>query len=255
MSQAIFRFHGDLAYFLPREQQVDAVVYALDEEREGIVAVKHAVESLGVPHTEIDQLTVNGILVGFDYGLSAGDVIDVWAWMPKPEQSKLRPPLPRPVKFVLDTHLGRLATYLRLLGFDTLYQNDYLDATLAEVSQQEGRVLLTRDRGLLKRRIVDFGCCVRENEPKRQLVALLRRYQLVSAVEPWRRCLRCNEVLEPVAKAEIIGQLEPKTKRYFNDFRRCEGCAQVYWRGSHFDHMQAFIEQVLVEACADHPLV
>ena len=253
MSQAIFRFHGDLAFFLARERQSGNVVYAFDEQREGIVSVKHAVESLGVPHPEIDQLTLNGRIVGFDFGLNTGDVVDVWAWMPKPAQSNLRPPLPHPVRFVLDTHLGRLATYLRLLGFDTLYQNDYLDATLAEFSQQEGRVLLTRDRGLLKRRIVDFGCCVRENEPKRQLVSLLRRYQLVAEVKPWQRCPRCNAILETVAKTEIVDQLEPKTKRYFCDFRRCRGCGQVYWRGSHFDHMQVFIEQVLAAACTDHP--
>jgi uncharacterized protein len=248
MLQAIFRFHGNLDYFLAPKQHNGTVVFDFGQEPDGKIAVKHAVESLGIPHTEVDQITANGRVVGFDYGLTAGDVIDVCAWIPKPDHVNLRPPLPRPVRFVLDTHLGRLAVYLRLLGFDALYRNDYSDAMLAALSQQEQRVLLTRDRGLLKRRLVEFGCCVRENDPKQQLIALLHRYQLIAEVEPWRRCLRCNQLLEPVDKAEILDQLEPKTKRYFNDFRRCGGCRQIYWPGSHYDRMQAFIDQVFEEA-------
>jgi uncharacterized protein len=244
MSQAIFRFYGDLDCFLASEQKKGAIVYDLGQEPDAKVAVKHAVESLGVPHTEVDQIRANGRVVGFDYGLTDDDVVDVYTWMPKPDRVNLRPPLPRPVRFVLDTHLGRLAVYLRLLGFDALYRNDYSDAILAELSHQEKRVLLTRDRGLLKRRIVEFGCCVRESDPKQQLISLLYRYRLATEIEPWRRCLRCNELLEPVAKAEILEQLEPKTERYFNDFRRCGGCRQIYWPGSHYDRMQEFIDQV-----------
>jgi uncharacterized protein with PIN domain len=247
MSQAIFRFHGGLDYFLASEQQNDAVVYPLDEEPDAKVAVKHAIEALGIPHTEVDQIAANGQVVGFDYILTADDVIDVCGWVPKPDQVNVRPLLPRPVRFVLDTHLGRLAVYLRLLGFDALYRNDYSDAILADLSQQEQRVLLTRDRGLLKRKIVEFGCCVRESDPKQQLISLLHRYQLVAEIVPWRRCLRCNEPLEPVSKTEILDQLQPKTKRYFDDFQRCQGCGQIYWRGSHYDHMQAFIDQVFEE--------
>lgn len=247
MSRAIIRFHGDLDYFLAAEQRNGDVVYDLGRGPDARVAVKHAIEALGVPHTEVDQITANGEIIDFDYGLSAGDVIDVRAWIPKPDQVNLRPPLPRPVRFVLDTHLGRLAVYLRLLGFDAYYRNDYSDSVLAALSHHEQRVLLTRDRGLLKRRIVDFGCCVRESDPRQQLISLLHRYRLAAEIKPWRRCLRCNELLEPVTKAEILDQLEPKTKRYFNDFRRCGGCGQIYWPGSHYDRMQAFIDQVLEE--------
>jgi uncharacterized protein with PIN domain len=247
MSQASFRFYGDLNDFLPVERQNDAVLYDFDPQSDGNVAVKHAVESLGIPHTEIDQIIANGQAVGFEYGLAAGDVIDVWAWIPKPDRVNLRPPLPRPVRFVLDTHVGRLAVYLRLLGFDALYHNDSTDASLAELSHQEQRVLLTRDRGLLKRSMVEFGCCVRESDPYQQLISLIRRYQLTGEIEPWRRCLRCNGLLEPVDKAEILDQLEPKTKLYFDDFRRCVGCGQIYWRGSHYDRMQALIQRVLDE--------
>jgi uncharacterized protein with PIN domain len=272
MTIAIFRFYGGLDFFLNHTsppdnesnshnvsnadgvhrstagQLVHQVSYLLDQESDGKVAVKHAVESLGVPHTEVDELRANGQRVGFDYALHGGDTIDVHAWTPKADHSYLRPPLPRPVRFVLDTHLGRLAMYLRLLGFDALYRNDYNDDVLAELSQQEGRVLLTRDRGVLKRRIVDFGCCIRESNPREQLLSLIRRYQLLAEVEPWQRCLRCNGNLVAVDKAEIVERLEPKTKRYYDDFRRCANCGQIYWRGSHYERMQGFIDQVLVEA-------
>lgn len=248
MSQVIFHFHGGLDYFLATEAQNNPVAFALAREPDGKVAVKHAIESLGVPHTEVDQIVANGQEVGFDHALNVDERIDVWAWMPRPDRVSLRPPLPRPVRFVLDTHLGRLATYLRLLGIDTLYHNGYDDETLAELSQREARVLLTRDRGLLKRRIVDFGYCVRETNPKEQIVSLLHAYRLRSEIEPWRRCLRCNALLEAVDKAEVLAQLEPKTKRYFEDFRRCQGCGQVYWRGSHYDRMQAFVIQLLAQA-------
>lgn len=248
MSQVTFHLHGDLDYFLAPEQQNQSVVFVLGEGPDGNVSVKHAIESLGIPHTEVDQIKANGQVVDFDYALMGGDLIDLEAWNPRPDQTNLRPPLIRPVRFVLDTHLGRLAVHLRLLGFDTLYRNDYADATLAELSHQEQRVLLTRDRGLLKRRMVDFGYCVRENDPKQQLISLLHRYRLLPEIEPWRRCLRCNDLLKPVDKAEILEQLEPKTQRYFDDFRRCKGCGQVYWRGSHYNQMQSFIDEVVAAA-------
>jgi uncharacterized protein with PIN domain len=248
MTHVTFQLHGDLADLLSPDQQNHSLVYDLAQESSEKVTVKHVAESLGIPHTEIDQISANGETVTFTYILTPGDTIDLWAFSPKPDLVNLRSPLPRPVRFVLDTHLGRLAVYLRLLGFDALYRNDYTDPQLAELSAQEGRLLLTRDRGLLKRSIVDFGYCVRESSPKQQLISLIRRYQLAAEIDPWRRCLRCNGLLEPVDKAEILDQLEPKTILYFNDFRRCPQCGQIYWRGSHYDHMQSFIEEVRQEA-------
>jgi uncharacterized protein len=252
MAQAKFQISANLRFFLSADHQEGAIGWDIGNEDDDTVAVKHAVESLGVPHTEVDEIVANGCPVDFAYRLAAGDVIEVRAMMPKPDRVNLRPPLPRPVRFVVDTHLGRLAAYLRLLGFDTLYQNNYSDPLLASLSQQEERVLLTRDRGLLKRRIVEFGCCVRETDPQQQLIGLIYRYRLAAEIHPWRRCLRCNAVLEPVSKAEVLDHLEPKTKRYFDDFRRCEGCRRIYWAGSHYDRMQRFIDQVL-DAALNQP--
>jgi uncharacterized protein with PIN domain len=149
------------------------------------------------------------------------------------------------VRFVLDTHLGQLAAYLRMLGFDTLYRNDYSDDELARISSQEQRILLTRDRGLLKRGIVVYGYYVRETDPQRQVVEILRRYQLAAATAPLRRCIRCNGLLHTVPKADVADRIAPKTHDFFEEFSICAACDQIYWKGSHYEKMRQFIESLL----------
>jgi uncharacterized protein with PIN domain len=220
------------------------------------VAVKHPIESLGAPHPEVEWIVANGRGVGFEYQVGAGDRIEVYPAKMAPagegvvQPLPLRPPLEPPVRFVLDTHLGQLAAYLRLLGFDSLYRNDYDDATLAEIASAERRVLLTRDRGLLKRKIVVYGYSVRQHIPKQQVIAVLRRYELLGQIAPWRRCLRCNGLLHRVAKEAILDRLEPKTRLYYNEFHQCEQCSQVYWQGAHYERMQRFLESILREIAA-----
>jgi hypothetical protein len=133
---------------------------------------------------------------------------------------------------------------LRLLGFDALYRNDYQDEELARIAAEEGRLLLSRDRGLLKRKLVTHGYCVREAEPRQQLISVLRRYRLAASMRPWQRCARCNGLLAPVAKATILEWLEPKTRLYYEDFQRCRDCGQIYWQGSHYERMQSFIAEL-----------
>lgn len=241
---ATFTFYGDLNDFLPAAQRGRPIAYPLD----GAPAVKHPIEALGVPHPEVEQIIVGGRSVDFTYPLQPGDQVHVYALDALPGDAwplRLRPPLPRPVRFVLDTHLGRLAAYLRLFGFDTLYRNDYDDATLAHIAAQDQRVLLTRDRGLLKRKQVVYGYCVRDHAPTGQIVEVLRRYRLREDVQPWQRCPHCNGLLTPVTKAEVLDRLETKTKRYYDDFQQCSTCGQVYWQGSHFIRMQGFVAEVL----------
>lgn len=233
MDQVYFRFHGELNDFLPPDQQGQTIPVPLN----GAAAVKHPIESLGVPHPEVEAILANQQAVDFAYRLQAGDQIEVYPLNAKPAAASavcLRPPLLAPMRFVLDTHLGQLATYFRLLGFDTLYRNDYADAELAQISSEETRLLLTRDRGLLKRKLVVYGHCVRSSEPRQQLIDVLRRYGLKDQVRVWQRCPLCNGELAAVAKAEILDQLELKTKLYYADFQRCCQCGQVYWQGSHY---------------------
>ena len=161
---------------------------------------------------------------------------------------RLRPSPLRICRFVLDTHLGKLARHLRMLGFDTLYRNDYDDATLAGLGCREKRILLTRDQGLLKRRIVTRGYYVRETRPREQLREVLRRFDLYGNMQPWRRCLTCNGCLAAVQKERVIHRLEVNTRRYFHRFWMCADCGRIYWQGSHYQHMQVFLRELREEA-------
>jgi len=243
MKVAYFRFYAELNDFLPPPRTF--VAFAQSFEVSG--SVKDMIESLGVPHTEVDLILANGESVDFSYLVQEGDRISVY---PVFESIDITPVLrvrPRPLRqtrFVLDIHLGRLANYLRMLGFDALYRNDYRDEELARVSHDEERILLTRDRNLLKRRAVEHGYCLRETRPRRQLLEVLERFDLLGSLAAFTRCLRCNGLLEPVAKERIAGRLLPETREHHQEFSQCASCGQVYWRGSHYRRMQQFIESL-----------
>lgn len=241
MSEATLRFYGELNDFLPPESRQLPVAYTLN----GPVAVKHIVEALGIPHTEVDLILANGEPVNFSYMVGTGDRLSVYPPFTNIKLGslpRLRRDLPHPPRFVIDVHLGRLTTYMRLLGFDALYQNDYDDEELAAISHQEGRILLTRDRRLLMRKVVTHGYCLRTKDPQEQLLAIMRRFKLRGAIRPWHRCLRCNGELVSVEKEKVLDRLEPKTKKYYDEFHICQLCQQIYWKGSHFEPLERIIE-------------
>ena len=246
MNHASFRFYAELNDFLPPHRKQVIFSHAFD----GQPSVKDTIEALGVPHTEIDLILVNGESVDFSYRIKDGDQVSVYPMFESIDIAailQVRPQPLREVRFVLDTHLGRLAGYLRMMGFDTLYRNDYADDELARISSQQRRILLTKDRGLLKRSKVTHGYFVREIHPRAQLTEILRRFDLVGLIKPYNRCIRCNGMVTPVDKEEIIDQLQPETRQYYDEFHRCQDCARIYWRGSHYQRMQLFIAQVLEE--------
>jgi hypothetical protein len=178
MDSATFRFHGELNDFLPKRQKHSPIIHDFDWR----ASIKDMIESLGVPHAEIDVLLVNQQSVDFAYLVQGGDQIDIYSQfgaVDHPDKLRLRPPSNGRARFILDTHLGRLAAYLRMLGFDTLYRNDYPDDELAQVSNAETRILLTRDVGLLKRSLVTYGYFVRYSNPRLRLQERLRRYHLM----------------------------------------------------------------------------
>jgi uncharacterized protein with PIN domain len=243
MPHAHFRFYADLNDFLPREKQGVPFLFPF----KGRPAVKDTLEALGVPHPEVDLILANAAVVTFAYHLMHGDEISVYPMFRQIDLSPLSrlrsgPP---PQRFVLDTHLGRLAAYLRMCGFDTRYRNDFDDRTLADISSREGRVLLTRDRGLLKRRVVVFGYCLRSTNPRMQLIEVLRRYRLFTALIPFRRCMRCNGLLTAATPAQVAARVPPRTRAHFTRFRLCDSCGQVYWRGAHYDRMQRFLTAIV----------
>ncbi len=231
MSRAQFLFFGRLNDFLLRDQRGQVIPI----DFRGRQSVKHLAESLGVPHPEIGQIQINGREGTLDTIAQDGDQVDV---NPIPNGRPLEPP-----RFVLDGHLGRLAAYLRMLGFDCLYETNYEDKELAEIAQAQGRILLSRDRRLLMRKAVAYGYCLRSLDSLEQLSEVVERFDLAKEIVPFHRCLRCNHPLEPVAKEVVFDRLESLTKLYFDEFQICPACKQIYWKGSHYERMQGLIEQ------------
>lgn len=240
MNSVCYRFYAELNDFLAPERRGRAFCLPLKRR----ASVKDAIEALGVPHTEVDLILVNGESVGFEHRVAPGDRVSVYPVFESLDvgpATRVRPQPLRVTRFVLDGHLGRLAAYLRMLGFDTLYDAGAADEELARLSGDEGRILLTRDRGLLKRSMVTHGYCVRSEEPREQLLEVVRRFDLSGSLRPLTRCLRCNGALQPVAKEEVAHLLEPRTLAYYTEFHRCQTCGRVYWPGSHLEHMRALI--------------
>ncbi len=242
--QATFEFYGDLNYFLSPNRKNRAFTHTFDH----LASIKDMVESLNVPHPEVDVIVVNGASVDFNYLVRNGDTFQVYPHDLTPPLApliRLYPPPLEEARFILDTHLGKLATYLRMLGFDTLYSNCYEDEVLAEISFAEKRILLTRDLGVLKRGIVEYGYFVRSTHPERQLFEILKRYNLTQTLVPFKRCMTCNGPLEPIDKDSISERLMPSTRVYYNEFYFCPHCDKIYWKGSHHERMKTFIQNAL----------
>ncbi len=240
MPHVSIRFYAQLNHFLPSDRrQIDfAVAY------NGLRSIKDLIESLGVPHTEVALMLVNGEPVDFAYHIQDTDRISIYPRFESIDITALRHVTPQPaaeMRFVADVHLGRLAAYLRMLGFDTLYPDDYRDEELARLSSDEDRILLTRDRGLLKRSIVTHGYYVQETDPWRQLAEVFRRFNLRGSVASFHRCTQCNGLLNPVDKDAIADRLPPKTRQYYDEFRVCQDCGKIYWKGSHYQQMDQFL--------------
>jgi len=241
MAQVQIRFYEELNDFLAPELRKRA----FDHDFERRTSVKDMIESFGVPHTEVEIILVNGRSVDFSHIVQDGDRISVYPVFESLDVTpliRLRPEPLRIPKFVLDTNLGRLARYLRLLGFDCLYENDFEDAVVAKISSEQQRTLLTRDRALLQRRIITHGYFVRAVRPRLQVPEVLSRFDLYRLVAPFSRCIRCNGALQDVDKATIEDRLEPKTRKYFDTFRICTGCGQIYWQGSHYERSMRLVD-------------
>lgn len=224
MGRARFHFHGVLAGLLPAHQRG----LWLDYDFRGAPSLKHAIETFGVPHPEI------GAPADLSRPVLDGEALDVYP------RSFLHPPGPE-WRFLLDCHLGRLAKYLRILGFDTAYEKYAPDAWLAETAHAEQRLLLTMDRGLLMRSLVEHGALIRSATPRAQLVEAVSRFHLASHFHPLRRCLRCNTLLAPVAKSQVLSRIPPKTRLWCDDYLECPACGHLYWPGSHHDNMLLWV--------------
>ncbi len=233
MKRAWFRFYAELNDFLAPEWRARTFEHSFWVG----AAVKDLIESFGVPHTEVDLVLVNGESADFGRLIEDGDRVSVYPVFESIDITpleRLRPTPLRDTRFVADAHLGRLAAYLRMLGFDTAYRSDWADAELARISPEERRVLLTRDRALLMRSQVTHGYAVRATQPLEQAAEVTQRFDLAGRLRPFTRCLRCNGVLEQAG-----------------GLARCPGCARIYWKGSHYRRMLGLVELI----CRKHDTV
>ncbi len=238
--RATFRFYEELNDFLPSERRKRDFAHRFI----GTPSVKDTIEALGVPHTEIDLILVDGQSVGFDRKLVGGErvaVYPVFEVFDVASLTRLRATPLREPRFILDVHLGKLARYLRMLGFDALYQNDYDDQTIVAVAGAERRIILTRDKGILKHNAVTHGYWLRATAPHDQLREVVAAFDLARRIRPFTRCMACNGVLHPVEKSAARHRAPPGVVEDFDDFAECETCGKIYWPGSHFDRMRGMI--------------
>lgn len=237
------RFYEELNDFLPAERRKVDFVQTIFRGQ----TVKDLIESLGVPHTEVDLIQVNGDSVEFGYQLQHGDRISVYPVFERFDISRvtrLRLEPLREIRFIIDSHLAKLARYLRMLGFDTLHENHYEDSEITEIAVRERRIVLSRDRGLLMRRDITHGRYVRNTEPRKQLQEIVDWLDLSSSMTPFTRCIHCNGLLHEVNKDSIADQIKADTRQYYQQFWQCDGCRQIYWKGSHYQKMEKIISSL-----------
>jgi uncharacterized protein with PIN domain len=231
---ARIRFHGELVDLLRRELRVQPVELRIAPG----ATVKHAIETLDVPHTEFGEIEVDGKAAEPGRLLAAGESIEVF---PARAGSD---PTDGEARFLADAHLGALARLLRLLGFDTALAGDDADNELAERAQTELRIVLSRDRELLKHRRVLRGRLIRSLDPEDQVVEVLRRFGSEGALRPFTRCLECNSPLRPVGRALVEDRLPPSVAASHCEFKQCSGCGRVYWPGSHWNRLRARVDAI-----------
>ena len=236
-------FYDELNELLPANCRNKRFTYDIKKTR----SVKDLIEAIGIPHTEVDLIFIDNESVDFNSLVEGGEQIRVYPTTSKMDDPSLIHNQPIALvepRFLLDVHLGRLATYLRMLGFDSLYRNDYEDPTLADISATDNRILLTCDRKLLMRKQINYGYLVRSRNPRRQIDEVLNRFDLLDYQKRDVRCLQCNGIIRSVSKQAIAPRLLPLTKEHYEDFYQCDGCNKIYWEGSHFEKMQGLIKNI-----------
>lgn len=246
MKKVTFRFYEELNDFLAKEHRKVTFTYQFNNNPRVI----EVIEQLGVPHSGIDLILINGKSVGFDERLQDQDHIAVYPVFEAIDITainKLRPKPLRQNKFILDVHLGRLAKYLRMCGFDCYYEN-LDDNEIIELALEQRRIILTKDKNLLKDKRVTHGYWVRATLPKKQLLEIIKRFDLANKIKFLTRCLLCNRKLKKVAQPEKLKSLiPPEALKFYKDFYLCEHCNKIYWEGSHYENMMELVRSVILQ--------
>lgn len=246
MVSATYRFYEELNDFLPAARRGRD----FDSPCARTATTKHMIEALGVPHTEVELILVNGESVGFERQIREGDRVAVYPKFEAFDIGELLRVRERPLRrtrFVADAHFGGLARLLRMAGFDTLYDNACDDAGIEAIAVRDGRIVLTRDRELLKRRAITHGCYVRGLSSREQLRAVFDRLDLAASARPFTLCMHCNAPLREADKAEVLDRLPPKVRERHRRFTTCDVCRRVFWQGTHWQRMRSLIQDLSVE--------
>ncbi|HBE41089.1 MAG TPA: twitching motility protein PilT [Bacteroidales bacterium] len=237
------RFYEELNDFLPTARKKEPFLHQFT----GNPSVKDLIESLGVPHAEVDMILVNGSSVDFSYKPTDEDQISVYPVFESLDISEVthlrRRPLRR-LKFICDVHLGKMARNLRLLGFDTFFDRNIDDNEIINMSISEKRIILTRDRQLLKNNRITHGYWIRSSDPREQIREAVARFDLRNNLKPFTRCMDCNGLIRTVSKEDIIELLPPRTRQYYEEFFKCNVCGKIYWEGSHYENMKKQIQKL-----------
>jgi uncharacterized protein with PIN domain len=210
-------------------------------------SVAELTKALGLPDESVDLILVNGESVSWSHVLNDGDWVSLYPVFESFDIStitRLRAEPLRQPRFVLDVHLGKLAHHLRMLGFDTAYSTRARDADLVALAIQEARTLLSKDRELIEKENLPRRYRVRATDSRLQLIEVLRRFDLFNSFHPFTRCIKCNTLLTPIAREDILHRLPPKVRETYTEFQACPQCDQVYWKGSHYRRMWEFIEEI-----------
>jgi len=243
MHKVYLRFYEELNDFLPKEKRKKRFTHNFIDR----TSVKDLIESFGIPHTEVDLILVNGKSVNFRYLINDGDDISIYPLFESFDISDVQHLRPKPLrkpKFVADVHLGRLNRYLRMMGLDVLYKNNFSDNEIVQLSLKERRAILTRDRGILKRNEVTHGYWVRSTKVEEQVKEVIKRFDLQKEIKEFSRCIECNELLKSIKKEIVINQLPPKVATSQNEFYCCPACNKIYWKGTHYLRMIKFIQSI-----------
>lgn len=244
MVTATFRFHDELNDFLsPKRRELEFSVSCARN-----ATTKHMIEALGVPHTEVELITVQGEVTGFDRLLHDGDRVVVYPRFGSPEATPLVRLRKWPLyvtRFIADAHLGGLARLLRMAGFDTIYRNNLRDRDIADIAIRDGRIVLTRDRDLLMLRDITHGCYVHALKPEQQLAEIMTRLKITDSVHPFSLCLECNAPLQTIDKSQVLQRLPPFVQASHEHFMTCSLCGRVYWKGSHWKRMQRLLDATI----------
>jgi len=244
MPKGTFRFYEELNDFLPKHRRKTT----FEAEFRGKRSIKDMIEAIGVPHTEIDLILVNGKSVDFNYILQKGDLISVYPVFESlniANVTLLRKIPLRRHKFIADINLGNIVKYMRVLGFDVYYDSLLSNHEIIEISKRENRIILTKSRKLLKFKDVTHGIFIRPGTTTEQIRRIIDYLDIKDNIKPFSRCLRCNTLLKSVLKEKILDRIPPKTKEFCDEYVQCRSCDKIYWKGTHFINMKKVIRQIL----------